>query len=100
MLGQQNPGVWGNGRRIQACIVVNDVLDTIRNATWPGLDLEHLSRINVQPTTHPFRGTVCEEVLGPFRQKMMVGIANMKSLASVFRVNILTRKMTIFHEGK
>ena len=64
--------------------------------SWSGTLVTH----NVQPATHPSRGTVCEEVLGPFRQKMMVGIANTKSLSSVFRVKILTRKMTISHEGK
>ena len=58
----------------------------------------HASMCN-PPHTLP-EGQCARKFWGLSRQKMMVGIAYMKSLASVFRVKILTRKMTIFHEGK
>ena len=50
MLGQQNPEVWGNGRRIEACIVQNDVFDAIRNAAWTMTKMDALNNTTIN---HP-----------------------------------------------
>ena len=65
--------------------------------SWFGTLVTH------QCATHhtPFPRDSVRGSFGAFQtKKRMVGIASMKSLASVFRVKILTRKMTIFQEGK